>query len=234
MLSTLKRRESIGQVALDSRSVLVASFSPCHEETVFGILQDIGLCSVAGKALPDVSLSHVHRSGICATMPDHVHASKTVEVRMSQIYGAKRAPELSFALGPVQPIHRLFLLCTGNHSTLGRLRVHSVEGSITPANRLPGPQPRPGRIATSSSSIGNHAREGTRLVGGRGLARTQRAGPPHSATPFSLRISQTRSGRIGISTCVTPRCASASTTALAIAGGAPTVADSPTPFAPSG
>ncbi len=58
--------------------------------------------------------------------------------------------------------------------------------------------------------------------------------PPYSATPFSLSISHTRSGLIGISTCVTPRCASASTTAFAIAGGAPTVADSPTPFAPSG
>ena len=32
----------------------------------------------------------------------------------------------------------------------------------------------------------------------------------------------------------TPRCHSASTTAFAIAGGAPTVADSPTPFAPIG
>ena len=58
--------------------------------------------------------------------------------------------------------------------------------------------------------------------------------PPYSPTPFSRRISHTRSGRIGISICVTPRCASASTTAFAIAGGAPTVADSPTPFAPSG
>ena len=59
--------------------------------------------------------------------------------------------------------------------------------------------------------------------------------PPYSATtPFSLRISHTRSGLIGISTCVTPRWDSASTTAFAIAGGAPTVADSPTPFAPSG
>ena len=56
----------------------------------------------------------------------------------------------------------------------------------------------------------------------------------YSATPFSFRISHTRSGRIGISTCVTPRWDSASTTAFAIAGGAPTVADSPTPFAPSG
>ena len=34
--------------------------------------------------------------------------------------------------------------------------------------------------------------------------------------------------------CVTPRWRSASTTAFAIAGGAPTVADSPTPYAPNG
>ena len=58
--------------------------------------------------------------------------------------------------------------------------------------------------------------------------------PPHPATPFSRNTSHTRSGRIGISICVTPKCASASTTAFAMAGGAPTVADSPTPFAPNG
>ena len=58
--------------------------------------------------------------------------------------------------------------------------------------------------------------------------------PLHSPTPFAFNTSQTRSGRIGISICVTPKCANASTTAFAIAGGAPTVADSPTPFAPSG
>ena len=56
----------------------------------------------------------------------------------------------------------------------------------------------------------------------------------YSATPFSLRIVHTFSGVIGMSMWRTPRCASASTTALAIAGGAPTVADSPTPFAPNG
>ena len=56
----------------------------------------------------------------------------------------------------------------------------------------------------------------------------------YSATPYSLSTSHTLSGVIGMSRCVTPRCASASTTAFAIAGGAPTVADSPTPFAPSG
>ena len=41
-------------------------------------------------------------------------------------------------------------------------------------------------------------------------------------------------GVIGMSMLRTPRCHSASTTALAIAGGAPTVADSPTPLAPIG
>src|SRR6185295_15313056 len=56
----------------------------------------------------------------------------------------------------------------------------------------------------------------------------------YSATPFSRRMFHTFSGVIGMSMCVTPRCASASTTALAIAGGAPTVADSPTPLAPNG
>src|SRR5262245_60707403 len=54
------------------------------------------------------------------------------------------------------------------------------------------------------------------------------------ATPFSCRIAQTFGGVIGMSMLRTPRCHSASTTALAIAGGAPTVADSPTPLAPIG
>src|SRR5438094_947145 len=57
---------------------------------------------------------------------------------------------------------------------------------------------------------------------------------PYSATPFSISSFQTFGGVIGISICRTPRCQRASTTALAIAAGAPTVADSPTPFAPIG
>src|SRR5205823_1230921 len=60
------------------------------------------------------------------------------------------------------------------------------------------------------------------------------AGERHSATPFSFRMRHTFSGVMGMSKCFTPRCASASTTALAMAGGAPTVADSPTPLAPNG
>lgn len=44
----------------------------------------------------------------------------------------------------------------------------------------------------------------------------------------------TRSGLAGMSTCRTPRWASASTTAFWTAGIAPIVPASPTPFAPSG
>ena len=52
--------------------------------------------------------------------------------------------------------------------------------------------------------------------------------------PFSCRIAQTFCGVIGMSMLRTPRCHRASTTAFAMAGGAPTVADSPTPLAPIG
>ncbi len=55
-----------------------------------------------------------------------------------------------------------------------------------------------------------------------------------AVTPLSRRIFQTFWGVIGMSMLRTPRCHSASTTAFAIAGGAPTVADSPIPFAPIG
>ena len=56
----------------------------------------------------------------------------------------------------------------------------------------------------------------------------------YSVTPCSRRSFQTFGGVIGMSMWRTPRCQSASTTALAMAGGAPTVGDSPTPLAPSG
>src|ERR1051325_546939 len=48
------------------------------------------------------------------------------------------------------------------------------------------------------------------------------------------RIAQTFSGLIGISRCVTPYGDNASTTAFTIAGVAPIVPASPTPFTPSG
>src|SRR6185295_5057232 len=65
-------------------------------------------------------------------------------------------------------------------------------------------------------------------------SKADRAQGRHSARPFSLSNRQTFSGVTGMSTCRTPTCASASTTAFTIAGGAPTVADSPTPLAPKG
>ena len=61
-----------------------------------------------------------------------------------------------------------------------------------------------------------------------------RCGHSSSAAPFSLSTCHTRLGVMGISMCRTPRCHIASTTAFTIAGGAPTVADSPTPLAPIG
>src|SRR5206468_7923503 len=56
----------------------------------------------------------------------------------------------------------------------------------------------------------------------------------HSARPASTSACQTLSEVTGMSMLRTPAWASASTTALTYAAGEPTVADSPTPFAPSG
>src|SRR5262249_59987582 len=56
----------------------------------------------------------------------------------------------------------------------------------------------------------------------------------HSARPTSFSACQTLSGVSGMSMLRTPACASASITALTYAAGEPTVADSPTPFAPIG
>src|SRR5947199_379800 len=59
-------------------------------------------------------------------------------------------------------------------------------------------------------------------------------GKGYSETTWSRRHFQTFAGVTGISIWRTPRCHNASTTALTIAAGAPTVADSPTPLAPKG
>src|SRR5262249_29865654 len=56
----------------------------------------------------------------------------------------------------------------------------------------------------------------------------------HSARPASFSASHTLSGVSGMSMLRTPAGASASTTAWTNAAGEPTVADSPTPFAPIG
>ena len=60
---------------------------------------------------------------------------------------------------------------------------------------------------------------------------TGRRARPASASRIAAH---TRSGVHGMSMCRTPRCASASTTALCTAGVEPIVPDSPMPFAPSG
>src|SRR3989442_882366 len=57
---------------------------------------------------------------------------------------------------------------------------------------------------------------------------------PHSVTPFDRRAAQTLSEVTGMSMLVIPYGDSASITALTYAAGEPTVADSPTPLAPSG
>ena len=75
---------------------------------------------------------------------------------------------------------------------------------------------------TRRLELGGPGEDGTRGHGGLGQM------------PFSCRIAQTFWGVIGMSMLRTPRCHRASTTALAMAGGAPTVADSPTPLAPIG
>src|SRR6185295_2438092 len=56
----------------------------------------------------------------------------------------------------------------------------------------------------------------------------------HSASPTSFSAAQTLSEVTGISRFRTPAWARASTTAFTKAAGEPTVADSPTPFAPIG
>ena len=96
---------------------------------------------------------------------------------------------------------------------------------------------RPGRRRAGD---GDDRRERERTAGlaelrsAREQAARARLGPRQAVTPLSRRIFQTFCGVIGMLMFRTPRCHSASTTALAIAGGAPTVADSPTPFAPIG
>jgi hypothetical protein len=57
--------------------------------------------------------------------------------------------------------------------------------------------------------------------------------PPLGAS-FFLKSFHTFGGAIGMSICLISRCQSTSTTTLTMAAGAPTVPESPTPFAPSG
>src|SRR5262249_17194163 len=112
----------------------------------------------------------------------------------------------------------------GDARTPGGTRAVAADGAPR-GDREPGVLPGFGRG-------GVHDRDGD--PGGRWDERGVRENPAYSATPFSFKISQTFSGVMGMSMWRTPRWARASTTALAMAGGAPTVADSPTPLAPKG
>ena len=113
-----------------------------------------------------------------------------------------------------------------------RLGTAPADPALDRAVRVDDPVgPRPGRGGPlHRHDRGERERPALRLEG----ADPGEQGPAYDVTPFSLRIFQTFCGVIGMSMFRTPRCHSASTTALAIAGGAPTVADSPTPFAPIG
>ncbi len=90
---------------------------------------------------------------------------------------------------------------------------------------------RPGPAEPRQPGERQHERPGRTPLGTRD---GKDGGHRYSATPLSLRIRHTLSGVIGMSMCLTPRWDRASTTALAMAGVAPTVADSPTPLAPKG
>ena len=69
-------------------------------------------------------------------------------------------------------------------------------------------------------------------------ARSSISSLPHKGLPDRWRAgpaaSHTRDGVSGMSACRIPNGANASTTAFTTAGGEPTVADSPIPFAPIG
>src|SRR5690606_23071673 len=124
-----------------------------------------------------------------------------------------------------------------------RLVAHRRLGALPadePLHRPVGQDERPvaglrARRALGPHDRGQHVRRpaAAQLLGlvlGRavhGIARSVRNG-----RPWTTR--QTFAGVSGMSACRTPYGRSASTTALTIAAGEPTVADSPTPLAPSG
>ena len=116
-----------------------------------------------------------------------------------------------------------------------RLGARAADPALDRAVRVDDPRRAgPGRRRPPN---GDHGGDRERLAGGLELGRPGEHGTGgHDGyeMPFSWRMAHTFWGVIGMSMLRTPRCHRASTTALAIAGGAPTVADSPTPLAPIG
>ena len=91
------------------------------------------------------------------------------------------------------------------------------------------PRPRGGgRLAA------HHSRQHARRAVGRVLAEQLQYVVGYSVTPFERSAAHTLSEVTGMSMLVMPYGESASITALTYAAGEPTVADSPTPLAPSG
>ena len=126
---------------------------------------------------------------------------------------------------------------SASRTTTGWAQLPPTQPSIVPSGWT---MPRaPGRAEVGRWTATTVASANGRPAASSSAARREHAAVrgvirPVRRTPFSWRIAHTFGGVIGMSMLRTPRCHSASTTALAIAGGAPTVADSPTPLAPSG
>ena len=125
---------------------------------------------------------------------------------------------------------------SASRTTTGWAQLPPTQPSIVPSGwTMPlAPGPRRGRPADRHDR-GDRERPTRRLeLGGASEGRNAVTVGRGQLMPFSWRIAHTFCGVIGMSMLRTPRCHRASTTALAMAGGAPTVADSPTPLAPIG
>src|SRR5207237_4316239 len=102
------------------------------------------------------------------------------------------------------------------------------------------PQGDPGRLSLYFGDSALYRPPANRLgrAKARSTARAAVAGYAPLHPPYGVRVSciacQMRWLVVGISMCLTPSGASASRTALTIAGNAPTVPASPAPLAPSG
>ena len=102
MTNAYKRIQGIGQIALDSRSAIRPNRRPGGEKPVYGVLQDLWIASVSSKAFSHVSLAHVHSTGIRTTVPDNVHAFKSMKVWVSQVQAEQGTPDVPLTLVPVQ------------------------------------------------------------------------------------------------------------------------------------
>ena len=129
----------------------------------------------------------------------------------------------------------------GSPSARARTASRTTSGSEHAPPIQPWSAPSPVTRARSPRRVEAGGATATTVASANGLpspassaASHQDVGPGHSARPTSCSACQTLSEVTGISRLRTPTCARASTTAFTNAAGEPTVADSPTPFAPIG